>query len=175
MIWFFFFCNHIKKWYNPRDRSVKLKPNQGEPYSYPRRHRRLVGKLNYLVVTRPHIAFVVSVVSQLLNSSYKDYWDVIIRIWKYIKKANVDWVGSKRDRLNSSCKDYWDAIIRIWKYIKKVNVDWVGLKSDRFFISGECVTIRNNLISWKSKKQNIVVRSYNFELIWLKLLIKHCL
>jgi hypothetical protein len=53
----------------PIDFNVKLPQNQGEPHPNPGRYRRLVDKLNYLTMTRPNISFVVSVVSQYLNSS----------------------------------------------------------------------------------------------------------
>ncbi|RVW83299.1 Retrovirus-related Pol polyprotein from transposon RE1 [Vitis vinifera] len=41
----------------PMDPNVKLIPGQGEPLGDPRRYRRLVGKLNYLTITRPDISF----------------------------------------------------------------------------------------------------------------------
>ena len=47
----------------PMDPNVKLVPSQGELLRDPRRYRRLVGKLNYLIITRPDISFPVSVVS----------------------------------------------------------------------------------------------------------------
>ena len=53
---------------NPMDHNVKLVPGQGESLGDPGRYRRLVGKLNYLTITRPEISFPVSVVSQFLQS-----------------------------------------------------------------------------------------------------------
>ena len=50
------------------DPNVKLVPRQGESLGDPRRYRQLVGKLNYLTITRPDITFPVSVVSQFLQS-----------------------------------------------------------------------------------------------------------
>ena len=47
----------------PVDPNVKLVPGQGEPLRDPKRYRRLVGRLNYLTITRPDISFFVSVVS----------------------------------------------------------------------------------------------------------------
>ena len=49
------------------DPNVKLVPGQGEPLQDPRRYRRLVGRLNYLTITRSDISFPVSVVSQFLQ------------------------------------------------------------------------------------------------------------
>ena len=66
------------------DPNAKLLPSQGEPLSNPKKYRRLVGKLNYLTVS-PNTSFVASVVSQFLNSSCVDNWNVVIRILKYIK------------------------------------------------------------------------------------------
>ncbi|RZB60391.1 Plant UBX domain-containing protein 7 [Glycine soja] len=47
----------------PMDPSIKLLPNQGEPLLNPGRYRRLVGKLNYVMISCPNIAFAVSVIS----------------------------------------------------------------------------------------------------------------
>ena len=50
----------------PMDSNVKLVPGQGDPLRVLGRYRRLVGKLNYLIITRPDISFPVTVVSQFL-------------------------------------------------------------------------------------------------------------
>ena len=47
----------------PKDPNVKLVPSQGEPLRDPGGYRQLVGKLNYITITRPEICFPVSVVS----------------------------------------------------------------------------------------------------------------
>ena len=67
------------------DPNVKFVPRQGEPLQDPRRYRQLVGRLNYLNITRPNISFPVSVVSQFLQSSCDSHWDVVIRILYYLK------------------------------------------------------------------------------------------
>ena len=47
----------------PMDPNVKLVPGQGELLGDPGRYRRLVGKLNYLTITRPDIYFPISVIA----------------------------------------------------------------------------------------------------------------
>ena len=46
---------------------------EGELFEDPERYRRLVGKLNYLTVTRPNIAHSVSVVNQYMSSPTVDH------------------------------------------------------------------------------------------------------
>ena len=50
----------------PMDPNVKLVPREGKSLQDPVRYRQLVGRLHYLIITRPNISFHVSVVSQFL-------------------------------------------------------------------------------------------------------------
>ncbi|RVW16747.1 Retrovirus-related Pol polyprotein from transposon RE2 [Vitis vinifera] len=128
----------------PMDPNVKLVPGQEEPLRDPGRYRQLVGKLNYLTITRQDISFPVSVVSQFLQSPCDSHWDAVV--------------------------GYTDA-------------DWAGSPTDRRSTSGYSVFIGGNLISWKSKKQDVVARSSaeaeyramalaTCELIWLRHLLR---
>ncbi|KAK6120967.1 hypothetical protein DH2020_045294 [Rehmannia glutinosa] len=69
----------------PMDPNVKLLPNGGDLSRSREDTGRLVGKLNYLTMTRPDISFPVSIVSQFLNSPCDSHWNAVIRIVKYIK------------------------------------------------------------------------------------------
>ena len=69
----------------PMDPNVKLVPGQGEPLRDSERYRRLVGKLNYLNITRLDIAFPKSVVSKFLQSSCDSHWDATVLILRYVK------------------------------------------------------------------------------------------
>ena len=121
--------------------------------------------MNYLTVTRPDISFAVSVVSQFLSSPSDSHWDAVIRILRYIKRAlGKGILYEDKGHTNICC--YADA-------------DWAGSPSDRRSTSGYCVLVGENLVSWKSKKQNVVARSSAeieywamanaiCELIWLK-------
>ena len=54
--------------------NVQLMPDDGDPFYNPKRYRRVVGKLNYLTVTRPDIAYTVSVVSQFTSTPTVKHW-----------------------------------------------------------------------------------------------------
>ncbi|XP_070032065.1 secreted RxLR effector protein 161-like [Nicotiana tomentosiformis] len=153
----------------PMDPNTKLLPGQGEPLSDLARYRRLVGKLNYLTVTRPGISFPVSVVSQLMDYPCDSHWDAVVRILRYIKLA----LGKRllfEDRGHEQIVGY-------------SNADWAGSPSNRHSMSGYCVLVKGNLVSWKSNKQNVVARSSveaeyramvmaTYELVWIKQLLK---
>ena len=57
----------------PMNINVKLVLGQGEPLQDTGRYRRLIGKLNHLIITRSNISFPVSVVSHFLQSLYDSY------------------------------------------------------------------------------------------------------
>ena len=154
------------------DPNVKLVPGQGESFGDPGRYRRLVGKLNYLTITRPDISFPVSVVSQFLQSPCDSHWDAVIRILRYIKSTPGQGVlyENRGHTTHTQVIGYTDA-------------DWAGSSTYRRSTSGYCVFIGGNLISWKSKKQHVVARSSaeaeyramalaTCELIWLRHLLQ---
>ena len=143
----------------PMDFNVKLVPGQGESLGDPRRYRRLVGKLNYLIITRPNISFPISVVSQFLQSPCNSHWDVVIRILRYIKSTPDQGVLYK-NRGHTQVVGYTDA-------------DWVDSPTDRRSTSEYCVFVDGNLISWKSKKQDVVAR-FNAELEYRVMTMATC-
>ena len=72
-------------------------------------------------------------------------------------------------------------IIRVQKY--NTDVDWAGAVDDRRFTSGYFTFVGGNLVTWKSKKQNVITRSSAkaefrgmtlglCEALWLKLLLQ---
>ncbi|RVX10877.1 Retrovirus-related Pol polyprotein from transposon TNT 1-94 [Vitis vinifera] len=103
------------------------------------------GKLNYLTITRPDISFPVSVVSPFLQSPCDSHWDAVICILRYIKSILGQGVLYE-NRGHTQVVGYTDA-------------DWAGSPTNRRSTSRYCVFIGGNLISWKSKKQDVVARS----------------
>ena len=53
----------------------------------PSRYRRLVGKLNYLTVTRPDISFATSVVSRFLESPHTNHLEVALTHLEVFKES----------------------------------------------------------------------------------------
>jgi len=150
---------------SPMDVNVKLLPDQGELLEDVGRYRRLVGKLNYLTITRPDITFAVSVVSQFLSAPRTGHMDAVLRILRYLKKTPGKGLLYS-DQGHARVAGFSDA-------------DWAGCPIDRRSTTGYCVFFGGNLVSWKSKKQSVVSRSsaeseyramanVTLEMIWIK-------
>ena len=132
-----------KSYQSPIAQSLYL-TREGGLFKDLERYRRLVGKLNYLTVTHPDIAYSISVVSQYMASPTVDHWVVVEQIICYLKGApghGILYSNHGHNRLE--CFTY---------------ADWVGSKEDRRSTLGYCVFV-GGLVSWKSKKHSVVSQS----------------
>ncbi|CAN1770862.1 Retrovirus-related Pol polyprotein from transposon TNT 1-94 [Linum perenne] len=108
-------------------------------------YQRLVGRLIYLAHTRPDITFAVGVVSQHMHAPNEEHMEMVTRILRYLKGSPGKGIQFKR----TTCRDitvYTDA-------------SWAGELTDRRSTSGYCSYVWGNLVTWRSKKQNVVARS----------------
>ncbi|CAN6685111.1 unnamed protein product [Malus baccata var. baccata] len=132
------------------------------------RYQRLVGRLIYLSLTRPDIAYAISVVSQFMHSPSEDHMAAVMRILSYLK-------GAPGKRL--IFKKHGHLQVKGYTY-----ADWAGNITDRRSTSGYFTFVGGNLVTWRSKKQNVVARSIAeaeyrgmahriCELLWLKILL----
>lgn len=107
--------------------------------------RRLIGKLIYLTVTRPDLAYKVHVLSQFVNNPTEDHLKAAHRVLRYLKGAPAQGIffsSSSDFRLHTCC-----------------DADWAACPVTRKSISGYCVLLGNSVLSWKSKKQQVVSSS----------------
>ncbi|CAN6579818.1 unnamed protein product [Malus baccata var. baccata] len=132
------------------------------------RYQQLVGRLIYLSLTRPDIAYAVSVVSQFMHAPSEDHMAAVIRILSYLKGALGKGLMYKKHG-HMEVKGYTEA-------------DWVRNITDWWSTLGYFTFVAGNLVTWRSKKQNVVVRSsaeaeYRrmahgiCELLWLRILL----
>ena len=153
----------------PVDPNLKLTELQNSSPVDKGRYQRLVGRFIYLSHTRPDIAFVVSVVSQFVHTPYNEHMEAMYQILKYLKGAVGKGLHFAKNEART-IEAYTDA-------------DWAGLVNDRRSTSGYCTFVWGNLVTWRSKKQNVVARSNKeaefkvvaqgiCELLWLKLLLE---
>ncbi|XP_022874317.1 uncharacterized protein LOC111393157 [Olea europaea var. sylvestris] len=109
------------------------------------RYRRLVGKLIYLSHTRPNIAFSVSVVSQHMHLPKQTHMEAVYKILRYMKGSSGKGLFFKKNE-RKEVEIFTDA-------------NWAGSTEDRRSITGYCSYIWGNLVTWRSKKQNVVAKS----------------
>jgi len=132
-------------------------------------YQRLVGKLIYLAHTRPDIAYAVSVVSQFMHNPKDSHLQAVYRLLRYLKSTTGKGIlYKKHENLKLEC--YTDA-------------DYAGDITDRRSTSGYCTLLGGNLVTWRSKKHNVVSRSSAeaefrsmalgiCELLWIKIILE---
>lgn len=146
----------------PMDPNTKLTPDIGTPLDDATPYQRLLGKLIYLTITRPNIAFPVHLLSQYMHSPTSTHMQAAKNLLKYL--------------LHSPCSRH---IIGILKCCSSPVIlwQWASCPTTRRSTTSYCVLLGNSLISWKEKKQAVVSRSsamalISCEITWLSTLLK---
>ena len=155
---------HFKSAATPLDSKLKLE-SDGKALDSPSNYQKLVGKLIYLTITRSDIAFAVSLVSQHMHAPTIQHLGMVKRILRYLKGSIGRGIVMNNNG-HTNIMGYSDS-------------DWAGNALDRSSTTGYCMFVGGNLVSWKSKKQNVVacssaeaeyraMASAACELVWLK-------
>ena len=122
----------------------KLQKDKGCIFENLSLYRSIISSLQYLTLTRPNIAFTVNKLSQFLAAPTTLHWQVCKRVLRYLQSTahfGLQFFKSGSPILTA----YSDA-------------DWGSDPDDRRSVGGYCVYLGSNLVSWSSKKQNIVSR-----------------
>ncbi|XP_028785728.1 uncharacterized protein LOC114741636 [Neltuma alba] len=106
---------------------------KSKPFENPERYRRLIGKLNYLTMTRPDITYLVSILSQFMVSPTINQWEALEHVLYYLKGSpGRGTLYRNHGHTNIEC--FCDA-------------DYGGSKATRRSITRYCVFVGGNLIS----------------------------
>ena len=129
----------------PMDPNLKLTADKGEPIPSPTTYQRLLGKLIYLTITRPDIAFTVQLLSQHMHMPTTVHMQAARRLLRYLLGSYSQGIllaSSSGATLTAYCDS-----------------DWASCPMSRRFTSGYCILLGTSPISWKVKKQTVVARS----------------
>lgn len=152
----------------PMDPNLHLQQEGPPPLPNPKIFRRLIGRLLYLCITRPDITYAVNALSQFLSQPCIHHLSVAHRVLRYLK-GNIG-LGLYFPTSNLELSVFADA-------------DWARCSDSRRSVTGFCLFLGNSLISWRSKKQQVVSRSSaeseyramamaSCEIAWVDILLK---
>ncbi|GJR76608.1 ribonuclease H-like domain-containing protein [Tanacetum coccineum] len=133
-----------------------------------RNYKKLVGKLIYLTNTRPDISYVVPCLSQYMHAHLVSHLDAAMRVLRYLKGSPGRGIQINKSG-NLKLRAYADS-------------DWARCPATRKYVSGYCVFLGDSLVTWKSKKQSTLSKSFveaeyrsmasaTCEVIWLSNLL----
>jgi hypothetical protein len=132
-------------------------------------YRSMIGKLSYIVHSRPDIALSIGIVARLFANPRENHLMVVKRIMRYLKgieECGLYYKENKKFKLRA----YIDAA-------------WARNIDDRKSTSGETFFLGKSLVTWNSKKQNCTSQSTTeakylvaaincTDIVWIKQLLK---
>ena len=125
----------------PMDPSIKLAAKDGELLPSAEPYRILIGKLMYLTTTLSDISFAVNKLCQFSSAPRKPHLHAAHKVLNYLKSTigqGLFFPVNDDYQLNAFC-----------------DADWSNCPDTRRSITGSCIFIRQSLIAWKSKKQDV--------------------
>ncbi|XP_065632067.1 probable LRR receptor-like serine/threonine-protein kinase At1g56140 [Quercus suber] len=129
----------------PLKYNAKLTPLDGEPISNATRYRQLVGSMIYLTVTRLDISHAMGMVSKFMDAPHSVHYAAVLRILLY-DKGTLYHSPHYSSQSSLELHAYSDA-------------NWAGDPTDQCYITGFHFLLGTSLVSWCSKKHDVVSRS----------------
>ncbi|XP_026397521.1 uncharacterized protein LOC113292893 [Papaver somniferum] len=129
----------------PIETNHRLALSKGKFLDDVEKYRRLVGRLIYLEVTRPDLAYSVHILSQFMQQPRVEHWEAALRVVRYLKKNPSQGIILRSDSA-LHLKGWCDS-------------DWASCPFTRRSLTGWFVLLGFSLVSWKTKKQPTVSRS----------------
>lgn len=129
----------------PVDNNLALTQSEGSLLADPSQYRRLVGRMIYLTITRPDLAYAVHILSQFMDKPRQPHLDAAHRVLRYIKGTPGQGIllpSTGELELTAFC-----------------DADWAKCKDTRRSITGYCIMLGRAPVSWRAKKQTTVSRS----------------
>jgi hypothetical protein len=129
----------------PVDTQAKVSAESGPHVADPTHFRSLAGALQYLTFIRLDIANVVQQICHHMHDPREPHLTVMKCTLRYLR-GTLDYGLLLRCSTSNELTVYTD-------------VDWAGCPDTRRSTSGYMVFLGTNLISWSSKRQNVISRS----------------
>jgi hypothetical protein len=129
----------------PMDTQAKVSTESGPPVADPTHFRSLAAALPYLTFTCSGIAYTIQQICLHMNDPRELHLTVMKRTLRYLW-GTLDYGILLRRFASSELMAYTDT-------------NWVGCSDTRRSTSGYTVFLGANLVSWFSKRQNVISRS----------------
>jgi histone deacetylase 1/2 len=129
----------------PVDTQAKLSATDGAPVADATQYRSLAGALQYLTLTRPDLTYAVQQVCLFMHDPREPHLAMLKCVLRYVK-------GTLSTGLHIGTGS-------ITSLIAYSDADWAGCLDSRRSISGYCIFLGDNLVSWSSKRQTTISRS----------------
>ena len=123
------------------ERGLKLS-DKGDLLKDPGHYRRLVGRLIYLIISKPDITYSMHVLSRFMHQPCKLHMEAALRVMRYLKNAPGQGLLFSLNS-DSRLQAYCDS-------------DWAGCPITRRSTTCYCVFLGPSLVSWRSKRQKTV-------------------